>query len=188
MLSAILLQMGLKTRYAHISHVTQGDGHLVIEVQEPDTQRWVWLDPDFGAYITDAATGALMGVSDVQKDLMDATKWIVHDVGRKCWIQNAYNPYIPFQGSVAWSRSLMTAQSCADNYAKVMQQYMIHAVFYQQTPKPDNAWRILGDLQIGKSEVPSSAPPPLAETPRLAVKPREADKAAANYARTLAGL
>lgn len=80
-LNEVYLSMGWPSRQTHLLPYTREDeaSHFVTSVYAPTLGRWILMDPDFGAYLTDEK-GNILGVREVRKRLVSGRPLVVKDV------------------------------------------------------------------------------------------------------------
>ena len=80
-LNEVYLAMGWPSRQTHLlphSH-EEDESHFVTSVYARSLGRWILMDPDFGAYLTDEE-GHLLGVSETRSRLIAGRPLLVKDV------------------------------------------------------------------------------------------------------------
>jgi hypothetical protein len=71
-LNEVYLALGFPSRQTHLLPYRNEDreSHFVTSVYSRALDRWILMDPDFGAYVTDGA-GNVLGVSEVRRRLIE---------------------------------------------------------------------------------------------------------------------
>jgi len=82
-LNEVYLSMGFYSRHTHLlpySHEEE-ESHFVTSVFSQTLDKWILMDPDFGAYVTDKK-GNILGVAEIRRGLISGAPMKVHHVGR----------------------------------------------------------------------------------------------------------
>ncbi len=80
-LNEVLLAMGFSSRWTHLlphSH-EEDQSHFVTSVYSPSLGRWILMDPDMGAYVTDEK-GNILGVAEIRSRLIADELLVVKDL------------------------------------------------------------------------------------------------------------
>ncbi len=80
-LNEVFLAMGFSSRWTHLlPHSREEDqSHFVTSVYLPSLGRWVLMDPDMGAYVTDEK-GTILGVAEIRSRLIADEPLVVKDL------------------------------------------------------------------------------------------------------------
>ncbi len=80
-LNEVYLSMGWQSRQTHLlPYEKEGEAsHFITSVYAPTLGRWILMDPDFGAYLTDEK-GNILGVREVRERLVSGRPLAVKDV------------------------------------------------------------------------------------------------------------
>jgi hypothetical protein len=80
-LNEVFLSMGFASRQTHLlpySH-EKDESHFVTSVYSHTQGKWLWMDPDFGFYLTDDQ-GNILGYPEIRKRLISGDPLIEHDL------------------------------------------------------------------------------------------------------------
>lgn len=80
-LNEVFLAMGFSSRWTHLlPHSNEEDqSHFVTSVYSPSLGRWIFMDPDMGAYVTDEQ-GSILGVAEIRSRLIAGKPLVVKDL------------------------------------------------------------------------------------------------------------
>ncbi len=80
-LNEVYLSMGWRSRQTHLLPYANEEeaSHFITSVYAPTLGRWILMDPDFGAYVTDEK-GNVLGVREVRKRLVSGQPLVAMDV------------------------------------------------------------------------------------------------------------
>ncbi len=80
-LNEVFLAMGFSSRWTHLlPHSREEDqSHFVTSVYAPSLGRWILMDPDMGAYVTDEM-GTILGVAEIRSRLIADAPLVVKDL------------------------------------------------------------------------------------------------------------
>jgi hypothetical protein len=80
-LNEVYLAMGWPSRQTHLLPHSreEEESHVVTSVYSRTLGKWILMDPDFGAYLTDEA-GTILGVSEIRRRLIAGQPLVVKDV------------------------------------------------------------------------------------------------------------
>lgn len=125
-LIALLHYHGIEARLVHLLRGENLDGHMVVEAFDNETQRWIFLDPDYGVVLTDS-DDRLLSAEDVFNFVSrDDLSFSVVDYGTKCWLRPDRNFPLKFVADATWTPQDNDAARCGevDRYRKVMNNYV----------------------------------------------------------------
>ena len=91
-LNELYLAMGFSSRHTHLLPYENEDvsSHFVTSVYSCSLGKWIMMDPDFGAYVTDV-DGMILGVSEIRQCLINEVASQPVYVGKR-------NPDNPVEG------------------------------------------------------------------------------------------
>ncbi len=80
-LNEVYLAVGFESRQTHLLPHSKEDeeSHFITSVFSRDLGRWLLMDPDFGAYVTDEK-GAILGVAEIRRRLIAGGPLVVKEV------------------------------------------------------------------------------------------------------------
>ncbi len=80
-LNEVYLSMGWQSRQTHLRPYAkeEEESHFITSVYAPTLGRWILMDPDFGAYLTDER-GNILGVREVRERLVSGLPLVAKDV------------------------------------------------------------------------------------------------------------
>jgi hypothetical protein len=90
-LNEVYLAMGWQSRQTHLLPHSreEEESHVVTSVYAPTLGRWIAMDPDFGAYMTDEE-GSILGVSEIRSRLVAGRPLRAVDVDAGGRLMNAW--------------------------------------------------------------------------------------------------
>jgi len=80
-LNEVFLSMGYASRQTHLlphSH-EEDESHYITSVYSRTLGKWLWMDPDFGVYLTDEE-GNILGYPEIRKRLISGDPLVEHDL------------------------------------------------------------------------------------------------------------
>ncbi|MCA9732970.1 MAG: hypothetical protein H6696_00610 [Deferribacteres bacterium] len=80
-LNEVFLSMGFYSRQTHLlphSH-EKDESHFITSVYSRTLEKWLWMDPDFGIYLTDEQ-GTILGYPEIRKRLISGALLVEHDL------------------------------------------------------------------------------------------------------------
>jgi hypothetical protein len=80
-LNEVFLSMGYASRQTHLlphSH-EKDESHYITSVYSRTLGKWLWMDPDFGLYLTDEE-GNILGYPEIRKRLISGDPLVEHDL------------------------------------------------------------------------------------------------------------
>jgi len=82
-LNEVYLSMGFPSRHTHLLPHTDEEqqSHFVTSVYSRELRKWILMDPDFGAYVTNERH-SLLGVSEIRERLISGDTLRTRHVGR----------------------------------------------------------------------------------------------------------
>jgi hypothetical protein len=90
-LNEIFLAMGFASRWTHLlphSH-EEDESHFVTSVYSPALGKWIFMDPDFGVYVTDEK-GAILGVAEIRNRLITGEQLVVESLDTSSVLTDAW--------------------------------------------------------------------------------------------------
>jgi len=80
-LNEVFLSMGYASRQTHLlPHSHEADeSHFITSVYSRTLGKWLWMDPDFGLYLTDEK-GNILGYPEIRKRLISGDLLVEHDL------------------------------------------------------------------------------------------------------------
>ena len=82
-LNEVYLSLGFYSRHTHLlPHSNEEEeSHFITSVYSKSLEKWILMDPDFGAYVTDKK-GTILGVSEIRKYLIEGEPMKTIHIGR----------------------------------------------------------------------------------------------------------
>jgi len=80
-LNEVFLSMGYASRQTHLlphSH-EEDESHFITSVYSRTLEKWLWMDPDFGIYLTDEK-GTILGYPEIRKRLISGDPLVEHNL------------------------------------------------------------------------------------------------------------
>jgi hypothetical protein len=80
-LNEVFLSMGFASRQTHLlpqSH-EEDESHFITSVYSRTLGKWLWVDPDFGLYLTDEK-GTILGYPEIRKRLISGDPLVEHNL------------------------------------------------------------------------------------------------------------
>ena len=122
-LNYVLLKNGYKVRVAGLQKPDKTDGHALSEVFSPENNKWVMIDPDYGAIVRNEH-GKWLSMKEISKMINDnlVSQLYITKLCNKKKIKAVYNLDTPFMFSFAWTIDKMSDKDSIEeeNYLKVM--------------------------------------------------------------------
>jgi hypothetical protein len=80
-LNEVYLAMGWASRQTHLlpAEKEEEESHFVTSVYAPSLGKWIMMDPDMGAYVTDEE-GTILGVQEIRSRMIAGLPLVVKDV------------------------------------------------------------------------------------------------------------
>ncbi len=80
-LNEVFLAMGFSSRWTHLLPYSREEdqSHFVTSVYLPSLGRWIFMDPDMGAYVADEK-GNILGVAEIRRRLIADEPLVVKDL------------------------------------------------------------------------------------------------------------
>jgi hypothetical protein len=96
-LNEVYLAMGWPSRQTHLLPYAkeEEESHFVTSVYAPGLGKWIMMDPDMGAYLTDEK-GTILGVSEIRKRMIADRPLLVKDVDETGRLARAWSDWNNF--------------------------------------------------------------------------------------------
>jgi hypothetical protein len=133
-LNYVLRTAGFQTQRVQLYTEDRKAGHIVAQVRDPQSERWILIDPDYGAIVRGEDRRCL-SIQQVQKFVAEgrADRLCVEDVGNKCWVQADYNLPSQFMPPFAWTVDAMSFDRAVvpEQYQSMLGKYTREIVVYE---------------------------------------------------------
>ena len=96
-LNEVYLAMGWPSRQTHLlpAEKEEEESHFITSVYAPSLGRWIMMDPDMGAYVTDEK-GAILGVPEIRSRMIAGQPLRVKDVDDSGRLESARDDWSNF--------------------------------------------------------------------------------------------
>lgn len=138
---ALLRLHGFEARYTGFSDGI--NGHVVLEVFDPDERRWVMVDPDFGVQIADA-TGRLLSTEEIEEEIQIAVNsaqpypadgpWRpalqVVNISGKAWLKPEFNVDNRYSTPITWIPAHASEKHPSSGYMDMLKA-KLRTIYYR---------------------------------------------------------
>lgn len=124
-LVGVLSQQGIKARVIHLIRGENLDGHIVVEAFDYETEKWIYLDADYGVVLK--AGDSFMSVDDLFASVSaNDLSFSVVDCAKKFWPVPERNFPLKFVGEATWLPHHNSNLPCADEgrYKEMLKRYV----------------------------------------------------------------
>ena len=100
-LNEVYLAMGWPSRQTHLlpAEKEEEESHFITSVYAPSLGKWIMMDPDMGAYVTDEE-GSILGVQEIRSRMITGLPLRVKDVDESGWFERARGDWSNFTRGV----------------------------------------------------------------------------------------
>jgi hypothetical protein len=141
-LAGEILLYGGQARRVWVMDPEKKAGHIVVEVFEEETAKWVMVDPDFGVVLADA-DGRLLSVQEISNRSRDGSlhSVTIDNIGNKYGIRPEFYFGPDFVGDCAWTPRMCGDVSLADRQhylSQVVGRYFKSVQYYTYDVSADS--------------------------------------------------